>query len=172
MTPPGTRQQAVGSPLAVVLSLLAVFGPISMDLYLPVLPALTAGGLLATAALHLPLVAVVLSLVTLVSGVAVTTPPTTSLALAGYPDVAGTASSFLGVARFAFGGLSAPLVGLGGSSAVPLGLVTVAGAALAAVAYAVTIRHHSPAPTDPALAAADASAPAATGRVTLEQPVH
>jgi MFS transporter, DHA1 family, multidrug resistance protein len=137
-----------------------------------VMCALGAGGLLATAALHLPLVAVVLSLVTLVSGVAVTTPPTTSLALAGYPDVAGTASSFLGVARFAFGGLSAPLVGLGGSSAVPLGLVTVGGAALAAAAYAVTIRHHTPAPTDPALAAADVSAPAATGRVALEQPVH
>jgi DHA1 family bicyclomycin/chloramphenicol resistance-like MFS transporter len=102
--------------------------------------ALGAGGLLATATLHLPLVAVVLSLVTMVSGVAVTTPPTTSLALAGYPDVAGTASSFLGVARFAFGGVTAPLVGLGGASAVPLGLVTVAGALLAALAYAVAVR--------------------------------
>src|SRR5438067_11957382 len=49
-------------------------------------------GLLATAALHLPLLAVVLSLVTMASGVAVTTPPATSLALAGYPDMAGTAS--------------------------------------------------------------------------------
>jgi MFS transporter, DHA1 family, multidrug resistance protein len=119
-----------------------------------------AGGLLATATLHLPLVAVVLSLFTMVSGVAVTTPPTTSLALAGYPDVAGTASSFLGVARFAFGGLAAPLVGLGGTSAVPLGLVTAAGAALAAVAYTATVRrHHTP---DPVLVAADvpAAAPA------------
>jgi DHA1 family bicyclomycin/chloramphenicol resistance-like MFS transporter len=102
-----------------------------------------AGGLLATATLRLPLAAVVLSLLTMVSGVAVTTPPTTSLALAGYPDVAGTASSFLGVARFAFGGVSAPLVGLGGSSAVPLGLVTVGGATLAALAYAATIRSRS-----------------------------
>jgi DHA1 family bicyclomycin/chloramphenicol resistance-like MFS transporter len=111
-----------------------------------------AGGLLATATLHLPLVAVVLSLCTMVSGVAVTTPPTTSLALADYPDIAGTASSFLGVARFAFGGLAAPLVGLGGSSAVPLGLVAVTGAVLAAVAYALTIgtrrhRRTGPAPT-------------------------
>jgi MFS transporter, DHA1 family, multidrug resistance protein len=102
--------------------------------------ALGAAGLLATAALHLPLAAVVLTLLTMVSGVAVTTPPTTSLALAGHPDVAGTASSFLGVARFAFGGFAAPLVGLGGGSAVPLGLVTAAGAALAAVAHAVTLR--------------------------------
>ena len=102
-----------------------------------------AGGLLATAALHLPLVAVVLSLVALVSGVAVTTPPTTSMALAGYPGIAGTASSFLGVARFAFGGLAAPLVGLG-SGAVPLGLVTVGGAVLAALAYVVAIRGRVP----------------------------
>src|SRR5439155_542649 len=36
------RKRTVGAPLAVVLSLLTVFGPISMDLYLPVLPALTA----------------------------------------------------------------------------------------------------------------------------------
>jgi MFS transporter, DHA1 family, multidrug resistance protein len=108
-----------------------------------------AGGLLATAALHLPLVAVVASLFTLVSGVAVTTPPATSLALAGYPDMAGTASSFLGVARFAFGGLAAPLVGLGGGVA-PLALVTVTAAAVAALAYALTVRHPAPSPT-PAL---------------------
>ena len=37
-----TRAQTVGRALAVVLSMLTVFGPISMDLYLPVLPALTA----------------------------------------------------------------------------------------------------------------------------------
>src|SRR3954452_21358221 len=35
------RERTVGGPPAVVLSLLTVFGPISMDLYLPVLPALT-----------------------------------------------------------------------------------------------------------------------------------
>ncbi|WP_251040095.1 multidrug effflux MFS transporter [Arthrobacter sp. ISL-72] len=37
-----TRERAVSRPLAIVLSLLTIFGPISMDLYLPVLPALTA----------------------------------------------------------------------------------------------------------------------------------
>ena len=41
-TPIPARELAVGRPLAVVLGLLTVFGPISMDLYLPVLPALTA----------------------------------------------------------------------------------------------------------------------------------
>jgi MFS transporter, DHA1 family, multidrug resistance protein len=99
-----------------------------------------AGGLLATAALHLPLVAVMLSLVTMVSGVAVTTPPTTAMALAGYPHMAGTASSLLGLARFAFGGVAAPLIGLGGAGdALPLGVVTVAATLLAAGAYAVCL---------------------------------
>src|SRR4051794_13094961 len=107
-----------------------------------------AGALLATAAWALPLAAVVLSLLTMVSGVAVTTPPATSLALAGYPDIAGTASSFLGVARFAFGGLAAPLVGLGAGVA-PLALVTVTACVLSALAY-LGIRRPAPAGT-PAL---------------------
>jgi DHA1 family bicyclomycin/chloramphenicol resistance-like MFS transporter len=98
-----------------------------------------AGGLLATAAGSLPLIAVILSLLTMVSGVAVTTPPATSLALAGYPDIAGTASSFLGVARFAFGGLAAPLVGLG-AGVRPLALVATAAALLGALAYLRTSR--------------------------------
>jgi DHA1 family bicyclomycin/chloramphenicol resistance-like MFS transporter len=95
-----------------------------------------AGGLLATAMLHLPLIAVIGSLLTMVSGVAVTTPPTTSLAMASYPDIAGTASSLLGLARFGVGGLAAPLVGLGGAEdAVPLGVVTIVSTAVAAGVY-------------------------------------
>ncbi|MET7331237.1 multidrug effflux MFS transporter [Nonomuraea sp. NPDC005650] len=103
------------------------------------------GGLLATAALHLPLIAMILSLFTMVGGVAATTPPTISLALANYPDIAGTASSLLGLARYAFGGLAAPLVGLGGAGdATPLGLVTVASAVLAAIVYLTSIRAPKP----------------------------
>ena len=98
-----------------------------------------AGGLLATAAWDLPLAALIVSLLVMVGGVAVTTPPATSLALAGYPDIAGTASSFLGVARFAFGGLAAPLVGMG-TGITPLALVTVAAAVLGALAYAAAVR--------------------------------
>lgn len=102
---------------------------------------LGAFGLLVTATWHLPLAAMVLSLLAMVSGVAVTTPPSTSLALADYPEIAGTASSLLGMARFAFGGLAAPLVGLGGAgTAVPLGLVTVACGAFAVTSYTMTIR--------------------------------
>ncbi|MCX4647005.1 MULTISPECIES: multidrug effflux MFS transporter [unclassified Streptomyces] len=102
---------------------------------------LGAGGLLLTALLHLPLPAVVVSLLLMVSGVATATPPATALALAGYPDVAGTASSLLGLAQFALGGLVAPLAGVGGpDTAVPLGCVTVTSTALAATAYATMIR--------------------------------
>jgi DHA1 family bicyclomycin/chloramphenicol resistance-like MFS transporter len=91
-------------------------------------------GLLATALLHLPLAAIVLSLFTMVSGVAVTSPPATSLALKDYPDIAGTASSLLGLARFAFGGIAAPLVGIGGATdAVPFGIVATASAAAGAL---------------------------------------
>jgi MFS transporter, DHA1 family, multidrug resistance protein len=104
-----------------------------------------AGGVLVTAVLHLPLAAMVLSLLTMVSGVAVTTPPSTSLALEGYPDVAGSASSLLGLARFAFGGVTAPLVGLAGAgTAIPLGVVALAAALLSLVGYRLL---HHPTPT-------------------------
>ncbi|MEU2946570.1 multidrug effflux MFS transporter [Nocardiopsis alba] len=92
-------------------------------------------GLLATGLFALPLPAVLVSLFVLASGVAFAAPPTTSLALAGYPEMAGTASSVLGLARFGPGGVAAPLVGLGGSEAVlPLGIVTVTSIALAVLA--------------------------------------
>ena len=111
-----------------------------------------AGGLLAVATLHLPLVAVVLSLLTMVSGVAVTTPPATSLALTEYPHMAGTACSLLGLARFAFGGVAAPLIGLGGADdALPLGIVTVVSMTLAVATYAGLMRGRDHARQAPSL---------------------
>ncbi|MDQ1594731.1 MAG: transporter, family, multidrug resistance protein, partial [Arthrobacter pascens] len=82
-----------------------------------------------------------LSLFTMVAGVAVTSPPATSLALKDYPDIAGTASSLLGLARFAFGGLAAPLVGIcGADTAVPFGIVAFVSAASAAFCLALVGR--------------------------------
>lgn len=102
-------------------------------------------GLLATALLHLPLLAIILSLFTMVSGVAVTSPPATSLALKEYPDIAGTASSLLGLARFSFGGLAAPLVGIGGANdPVPFGIVAAAAAAAAALCLGLLRRRRNP----------------------------
>jgi len=108
---------------------------------------LGAGGLLLGGLFPVPLAVVIVSLFVMVSGVAVTTPPTTTLALAEYPQMAGTASSVLGMARFAFGAIAAPLVGLAGAAvALPLGIVTVASIALAALAYAFFLTRRAPRP--------------------------
>ena len=117
-----------------------------------VMCAIGALGLLAGGLVALPLSAVIGSLLVMVSGVAVTTPPTTTLALADHPQMAGTASSLLGMARFAFGGVSAPLVGIAGAATIlPLGIVTVVSVALAAAAYAaLRIRRTAPAALTPA----------------------
>lgn len=103
-------------------------------------------GLLAAGLAPVPLWVVIVSLFALAGGVAVTSPPATTLALAGYPQFAGTASSLLGTVRFGFGAISAPLVGLAGAASIlPLGLVTVAATVLAAVA-ALLVRATASAP--------------------------
>jgi MFS transporter, DHA1 family, multidrug resistance protein len=132
----------------------SVHGTLVAGLAMCVLGAL---GLLASGLFLLPLVAVVLSLLVMVSGVAVTTPPTTTLALAGYPQIAGTASSLLGMARFAFGAVAAPLVGIAGAAMLlPLGIVTVVSAALAAAAYAMFIVRRATAAPEPVPSSATA----------------
>lgn len=113
-------------------------------------------GLLATGLFELSLPVVLVSLFVLAAGVAFASPSTTSLALADYPERAGTASSVLGCARFGFGGIAAPLVGIGGAEAVlPLGIVTVASIALAVVAQIALVgRHGEPHEVDPIARAA------------------
>lgn len=116
-------------------------------------------GLLTAGLFALPLVAVTVSLLVMVSGAALTTPPATTLALADYPQIAGTASSLLGVARYAFGGVSAPFVGMAGAATMlPLGIVTTASVALAVTTFATLVRRRTarPAPAIPALACASA----------------
>jgi DHA1 family bicyclomycin/chloramphenicol resistance-like MFS transporter len=101
-------------------------------------------GLLLTGLLALPLPAVIVSLLVMVSGAAMTTPPATTLALADYPQIAGTASALLGMARFAFGGVSAPFVGIAGAATmVPLGVVTTVSVTLAIAAFAVLVRRRT-----------------------------
>ncbi|MDR6907168.1 DHA1 family bicyclomycin/chloramphenicol resistance-like MFS transporter [Agromyces sp. 3263] len=98
---------------------------------------LGAVGLLAAGLSAVPLWVVLASLFALVGGVAITSPPATTIALVGYPQVAGTASSLLGMVRFGFGGVAAPLVGIAGATSIlPLGVVTVTAVALAGVAFA------------------------------------
>ena len=122
---------------------------------------LGAGGLLLAGLTPAPVVVVNIALFIMVSGIAVTTPPTTTLALAEYPQIAGTASSLLGMARFAFGAIAAPLVGIAGPGTIlPLGLVTTISIALAAIAYATLIARPSRTPQPPS--ATSRSALAAT----------
>ena len=105
-----------------------------------VMCALGAVGLLATGLANLALPVVMVSLFLLVSGMALASAPTTTLALSDYPDLAGTASSLLGLARYAFGGVTAPLVGLAGALTVlPLGIIAAASIGLALVAHFVLI---------------------------------
>lgn len=104
-----------------------------------VISTLGAAGLLAAGMTAMPLIVVLVSLFLLASGVAISSPPATTLALVGYPRIAGTASALLGMVRFGFGGIAAPLVGVAGATSIlPLGIVTVATTVLAAVALLLT----------------------------------
>ncbi|MDF2561773.1 MAG: Bcr/CflA family drug resistance efflux transporter [Microbacterium sp.] len=98
-------------------------------------------GLLLAGVTPLPLWPVLAALFTLAGGVAIASPPATTIALSEYPQSAGTASSLLGVARFGFGSIAAPFVGLAGASSIlPLGIVTTVAAALAGLSYLLLAR--------------------------------
>lgn len=106
-----------------------------------VVTGLGALGLLIAGLTVLPLWIVIVSLFALSSGVAITAPPATTLALSDYPQMAGTASSLLGMVRFGFGGIAAPFVGVAGSlSILPLGITTVVTVLLAAAACLLLTR--------------------------------
>ncbi|ROR64820.1 multidrug effflux MFS transporter [Agrococcus jenensis] len=115
-------------------------------------------GLLAAGLTAMPLWVVILALFLLSSGVALSAAPATTLALAEYPHMAGTASSLLGMVRFGFGGVAAPLVGVAGAfSIMPLGIVTVVCVVLSAAAALLLAprrfdraRSTSAAPSEPA----------------------
>ncbi|MGH7291956.1 MAG: Bcr/CflA family drug resistance efflux transporter, partial [Myxococcota bacterium] len=91
---------------------------------------------------------VILSLFLLASGVAISSPPATTLALVDYPQMAGTASSLLGMVRFGFGGIAAPLVGVAGALGIlPLGIVTTVAVVLAGTASLLLARRAAPSPS-------------------------
>ena len=101
-----------------------------------VVAGLGAAGLLVAGLTPVPLWVIIVSLFALAGGVAISSPPATTLALVEYPTIAGTASSLLGMVRFGFGGIAAPLVGIAGATSIlPLGVVTVTAVILAAVAF-------------------------------------
>ncbi|NMO92840.1 multidrug effflux MFS transporter [Actinomycetospora sp. TBRC 11914] len=99
-----------------------------------------------------------------VCGVGFVLPSATTLALAGHPSRAGSASALLGTSQFLVGGFTSPLVGIGGGrSAVPMGTTMVVAAVLGLVVFALVWRR---APSvDP-----DAPDPAGSARATAVQP--
>lgn len=119
-------------------------------------------GLLVAGLTPTPLWVVIVSLFALSSGVAVTAPCATTLALSDHPRMAGTASSLLGMVRFGFGAIAAPFVGVAGAlSILPLGLVTVITVVLAAGAGLLLLRRRTS-----AKASAEADIPSETATVS------
>lgn len=81
-------------------------------------------GLLLTGLFEFGLPVALACLLVLVAAPAIGNPPSTTMALADHPQLAGTASSLLGCARYGFGGLAAPLVGMFGTDQrMPLAIV-------------------------------------------------
>ncbi|MDQ7876475.1 multidrug effflux MFS transporter [Microbacterium sp. QXD-8] len=118
-----------------------------------------AAGLLVAGLTAVPLWVVIVSLFLLAGGVAISSPPATTLALVEYPQIAGTASSLLGMVRFGFGGIAAPLVGVAGAlSILPLGVVTIVSVLLAAAAALLILRRDRGASPDAAVRIAEISA--------------
>ncbi len=88
-----------------------------------------------------------------VCGVGFVLPSATTLALAGHPSRAGSASALLGTAQFLVGGFAAPLVGIGGGrTAVPLGLTMVVAALTGLVVFALVWRRAPGVAPDPGTA--------------------
>jgi DHA1 family bicyclomycin/chloramphenicol resistance-like MFS transporter len=99
-------------------------------------------GVTALSGPSLPLAMVAFFLVS--AGAAAVSPPSTTLALVDHPQRAGTASSVLGLARFAAGGVAAPLVGLGGDGdSTALAVVVLVSSALATVVFCWLVRGRS-----------------------------
>lgn len=91
-----------------------------------------------------PLVGILIPLFLVVSCVGIVNTASFGLAMQNQQNSAGSASALLGVLTFLFGGLVAPLVGIGGEdTALPMGIVIAAADVLAVVIYIVMIGSRS-----------------------------
>ncbi|HVD54347.1 MAG TPA: multidrug effflux MFS transporter [Propionibacteriaceae bacterium] len=109
----------VGARIALVWPLTRVLG---LGLLINLVGAVA---VLGTVISRLPLPVLIGALLVMVSAVGLIFPTANALAMADYPDLAGTASSLQGLSQFVFGAVAAPFVGIAGEhTAVPLGIVT------------------------------------------------
>lgn len=101
---------------------------------------LGATALLVTVISGLPLGALIGALVIMVCAIGLIFPTANALAMADYPDLAGTASSLQGLSQFVFGAIAAPFVGIAGEqTALPLGIVTTSVSACAMTSFAALV---------------------------------
>jgi len=121
----------VGGRLALVWPLTRVLGfGLAVNL-------LGATFLLVTVSIGLPLAVLIAALSVMVSAIGLIFPTANALAMADYPDLAGTASSLQGLSQFVFGAIAAPLVGIAGEqTALPLGIVTTTASVCAITGFA------------------------------------
>jgi MFS transporter, DHA1 family, multidrug resistance protein len=120
-----------GARLALVWPLTRVLG---LGLIINLLGATS---LLVTVISGWPMGVLIGALVVMVCAVGLIFPTANALAMADYPDLAGTASSLQGLSQFVFGAIAAPLVGIAGEqTAVPLGIVATAVSLCAMASFA------------------------------------
>ena len=80
--------------------------------------------LLSVVLLDIGLIPILLGLFVVVSSIGFIAPNTAALAMANYPDSAGSASALIGLMQFGIGGLVAPLAGIAGDdTAVPMAIL-------------------------------------------------
>lgn len=142
----GLSPQAFSAVFAVNALGIVVAGQVNGRLVSRIGPMrLLVGGLLATATGGLALLVVTASgaglagilppLFVVVASVGFVMPNGVALALVDHPRAAGSASALLGVLQFIVGAAAAPLVGLGGASALPMAIVIACLAVLAVVSF-------------------------------------
>lgn len=120
-----------GARIALVWPLTRVLG---LGLIINLLGAVS---LLVTVISGLPMGVLIGALLVMVCAVGLIFPTANALAMADYPDLAGTASSLQGLSQFVFGAIAAPLVGIAGEqTALPLGIVATAVSICATTSFA------------------------------------
>jgi MFS transporter, DHA1 family, multidrug resistance protein len=95
--------------------------------------------------LGIGLVGILSALFIVVSSIGMIAPNTAALAMANYPDSAGSASALLGLLQFIIGGLVAPLAGIGGDeTALPMAvLIAFLGVSALIASWLTTLPRHS-----------------------------
>lgn len=97
--------------------------------------------LLVMTLLEAPLVFIVLPVFLIVSCAGISTPITFSMAMSNQEQRAGSASAFLGILPYFFGGLAIPFVGIAGEhTAVPMGITILVANAGGLLSYIVLVR--------------------------------